>query len=220
MREQDDRPGGTVRLKVMGRSWKDDSSGSPTIRGILPQDQRGPCTLKASREHSVTRLMSARLESRGPTLVPSQRVARRSDRPKLLRCRRPRYGTSGSYLLPEPSDPSDSTAFRIGSPHGLNAIRLYFSRADRARSRIAALTAGVRRCQFRTSSARAKSVRPISDQGQGVVPQVVCIQRLDLRNPDCGCNSRRPLGPGLAGRRFSLVRQDGGRTQTISFTLA
>ena len=77
MRERDDQPGGAVRLNVIGRSWKDDSSGSPTIRGmILPQDRRDPCTLKASREHSVTRLMSARLESKGSTLVPSQRVAR------------------------------------------------------------------------------------------------------------------------------------------------
>jgi hypothetical protein len=76
MRERDDQPGGAVRLNAIGRSWRDDSSGSPTIRGILPQDQRDPCTLKASREHSVTRWMSARRESKGSTLVPSQRVAR------------------------------------------------------------------------------------------------------------------------------------------------
>ena len=90
MRERDHKPVGTVRLNVIGRLWKDDSSGSPTIRGILPQDQRDPCTLKASREHSVTRLMSARLESKDSTLVPSQRVARvgridRSNRRASLR---------------------------------------------------------------------------------------------------------------------------------------
>ena len=44
MRERDDKPGGAVRLNVIGRSWKDDSSGSPMIRGILPQNQRDPRT--------------------------------------------------------------------------------------------------------------------------------------------------------------------------------
>ena len=76
MRERDDQPGGAVRLNVIGWSWKDDSLGSARIRGILPQNQRDACTLKASREHSVTRLMSARLESKGSTPVPSERVAR------------------------------------------------------------------------------------------------------------------------------------------------
>jgi hypothetical protein len=32
------------------------------IRGILPQDQRDPCTPGASREHGITRLISARLK--------------------------------------------------------------------------------------------------------------------------------------------------------------
>src|SRR5271157_3424164 len=44
--------------------------------------------------------------------------------------------------------------------------------------------------------------------------------RNDLRNVVGGCNSRRPLRPGLAGRQFGRARQAGGRTQTISFTLA
>jgi hypothetical protein len=61
MRERDDQPSGAVRLNVIGRSWKDDSSGSPWIRGILPQNQWDPCTLRASREHGITRLISARL---------------------------------------------------------------------------------------------------------------------------------------------------------------
>ena len=71
MRERDDQPGGAVRLNVIGRSWKDDSSGSPMIRGILPQDQRDPCTLKASREHSVTRLFPARLKEQGLNAGPA-----------------------------------------------------------------------------------------------------------------------------------------------------
>jgi hypothetical protein len=83
MRERDHKPVGTVRLNVIGRLWKDDSSGSPTFREILPQNQSDLSTLKASRLHSVDRLMSARLESKDSTLVPSQGVARVgvSDRP-------------------------------------------------------------------------------------------------------------------------------------------
>ena len=51
MRQRDDQPGDAVRLNVIGRSWKDDSSGSPRIRGILPQDRRDPDALKASQTH-------------------------------------------------------------------------------------------------------------------------------------------------------------------------
>jgi hypothetical protein len=42
MHERDDKPGGAVRLKAIRRSWKDDSSGSPMIRGMRPQNQRAP----------------------------------------------------------------------------------------------------------------------------------------------------------------------------------
>ena len=51
MRERDDHPGGAVRLNVIGRSWRDDRSGNPMIRGILQQDQRDPYALKASQTH-------------------------------------------------------------------------------------------------------------------------------------------------------------------------
>ena len=72
MRERDDKPGGAVRLNVIGRSWKDDSSSSPMIRGILPQNQRDPGTLKASREHWITRLISARLNEHGLNAGPGR----------------------------------------------------------------------------------------------------------------------------------------------------
>jgi hypothetical protein len=49
MSERDDKPGDAVRLNVIGRSWKDDSSCSAVTRGIVPQKQRDPCTLRASR---------------------------------------------------------------------------------------------------------------------------------------------------------------------------
>jgi hypothetical protein len=39
MRQREDKPGGAVRLNVIGRSWKDDSSGSPMTQGIVPQTQ-------------------------------------------------------------------------------------------------------------------------------------------------------------------------------------
>ena len=70
MCERDDKPGDAVRLNVIGRSWKDDSSGSPMIRGILPQNRRDPCTLRASREHWITRLISARLKEQGLSAGP------------------------------------------------------------------------------------------------------------------------------------------------------
>src|SRR5438105_2632999 len=70
MRERDDQPGGAVRLNAIMLSWKDDSLGSPMIRVILPQNQRDPCTLKASREHGITRLISARLKEQGLNTGP------------------------------------------------------------------------------------------------------------------------------------------------------
>jgi hypothetical protein len=70
MRERDDQPGGAVRLNVIGRSWNDDSSGSPRIRGILPQNQRDPWTLRASRSTGSPGLISARLKEQGLNAGP------------------------------------------------------------------------------------------------------------------------------------------------------
>jgi len=68
--ERDDQPGDAVRLDVIERSWKDDSSGSPMIGGFFPQDQRAPGALKASREHAITRLVAARLKEQGLNAGP------------------------------------------------------------------------------------------------------------------------------------------------------
>jgi hypothetical protein len=47
IRERNDLPGDAVRLNVIGRWWKDDSSGGAMTRGIVPQNQRDPGTLRA-----------------------------------------------------------------------------------------------------------------------------------------------------------------------------
>jgi hypothetical protein len=65
MCERDDKPGDGLRLNVIGRSWKDDSSGSPMIRETLRIDQRVPRTRKASQEHWITRFISARPKEQG-----------------------------------------------------------------------------------------------------------------------------------------------------------
>ena len=65
MREQDDQLGGPVHLNVIGRSWKDDSSGSPMIRGIRPAEPEGPLHAQGIPEHWITRLISARLKEQG-----------------------------------------------------------------------------------------------------------------------------------------------------------
>jgi hypothetical protein len=44
--------------------------------------------------------------------------------------------------------------------------------------------------------------------------------QIPLRNADSGCNSRRPLRPGLAGRHFGPARQASSRTHTTPFNLA
>jgi hypothetical protein len=76
MRERNDRAGGAVCLHPIGRLGRDDGLGNPMIRGILQQDQKEPCTLRASWEHWITRLISARLNEQGLNAVPNQRVAR------------------------------------------------------------------------------------------------------------------------------------------------
>jgi hypothetical protein len=81
MRQRNDQPRGAVCLNAIGRLWRDASSGNPTIR-TLPQYQRAPGTLEASREHWITRLISARLEEQGLNAGPEPApCARRSDRP-------------------------------------------------------------------------------------------------------------------------------------------
>jgi hypothetical protein len=100
MRERNDKPGRAVYLNAIGRLWRDDSLGNPMIRGIPQQNERELYALKASQNHLITGSLSARLE-KGPTLVPSQRVARfgRIDRSTLSI-------TTGAWRI------------RLLSPHG------------------------------------------------------------------------------------------------------
>jgi hypothetical protein len=70
MRERDDKPDGAVRLKVIGQWRKDDSSGSPMIRGILPAEPQGPLHAQGIPEHWITRLISARVKEQGLNAVP------------------------------------------------------------------------------------------------------------------------------------------------------
>src|SRR5215472_1508391 len=65
MRERDDKPRGAVRINTIGRWQKDDSSGSPMIRGIRPAEPEGPLHAQGIPEHWITRLISARLEEQG-----------------------------------------------------------------------------------------------------------------------------------------------------------
>ena len=99
MRERNDKPGRAVCLNAIGRLWRDDSLGNPMIQGIPQQNERELYALKASQNHLITGSLSARLE-KGPTLVPSQRVARvgvidrRVERsPCARRCDRPTRAT-------------------------------------------------------------------------------------------------------------------------------
>jgi hypothetical protein len=70
---------------------------------------------------------------------------------------------------------------------------------------------------------RSRQLQPI---GAGVTPLRHCqgqlrntqvLDVIDLRNAGLGCNSRRPLRRGLAGRHFGLTRGVVDRTQTFPF---
>jgi len=89
MRERDEKRGGSVWLKDIGRFGRDDSLGNSMIRGSLQQKQRDRYPLQASQNHLNTWPISPRLEQ-GPKVGPEPaRCALRSDRRMALRFPQP-----------------------------------------------------------------------------------------------------------------------------------